>query len=64
MQIICTSFQTGNHASTSPLNFLQAGCPSCRPTNSIKALTAKGKSIKIYIPPKSRNESEALAQGD
>jgi len=27
-----------NHASTAPLSFLQAGCPSRRPTNSIKAL--------------------------
>ena len=35
---VCTSLQTDNHASTSPLVFLQAGCPSCRPTNSIKAL--------------------------
>jgi len=32
--------QTDNHASTPPLSFLQAGCPSCRPTNSIKALKA------------------------
>ena len=24
-----------------PLSFLQAGCPSCRPTNSVKALKAK-----------------------
>jgi len=30
---ICTSLQTDNHASTLPLSFLQAGCPSCRPTN-------------------------------
>jgi len=37
---VCTSHQTGNHASTSALSFLQAGCPSCRPTNSIKALKA------------------------
>jgi len=37
---VCTSFQTDNHASTSPLRFLQAGCPSCRPTNSVKALKA------------------------
>jgi len=36
---VCTSLQTDNHASTSPLSFLQAGCPSCRPTNSIKALS-------------------------
>jgi len=34
---VCTSLQTDNHASTSPLKFLQAGCPSCHPTNSIKA---------------------------
>jgi len=40
MQIICTSLQADNHASTSPLNFLQARCPFCRPTNSIKALKA------------------------
>jgi len=38
MQIICTSLLTDNHASTSPLSFLQAGCPSCHPTNSVKAL--------------------------
>ena len=38
---VCTSLQTDNHASTPPLNFLQAGCPSCHPTNSVKALKAK-----------------------
>jgi len=38
---VCTLLQTGNHASTPPLSFLQAGCPSCRPTNSVKALKAK-----------------------
>ena len=37
---ICTSLQTNNHASTPLLSFLQAGCPSCRPTNSVKALKA------------------------
>ena len=37
---VCTSLQTDNHASTPLLSFLQAGCPSCRPTNSIKALKA------------------------
>jgi len=35
---VCTSLQTDNHASTPPLSFSQAGCPSCRPTNSDKAL--------------------------
>ena len=34
------SLQTDNHASTPPLGFLQAGCPSCLPTNSVKALKA------------------------
>jgi len=37
---VCTSLQTDNHASTPPLSFLQAGCPSCRPTNCVKALKA------------------------
>jgi len=35
---VCTSLQTDNHANTSPFSFLQAGCPPCRPTNSVKAL--------------------------
>jgi len=35
---VCTSLQTDNHTSNPPLSFLQAGCPSCRPTNSVKAL--------------------------
>jgi len=34
---VCTSLQTDNHARNPPLSFLQAGCPSCRPTNSVKA---------------------------
>jgi len=36
----CTSLKSDNHASTPPLSFLQAGSPSCRPTNSVKALKA------------------------
>ena len=35
---VCISLQTDNHASTPSPSFLQAGCPSCRPTNSVKAL--------------------------
>ena len=35
---VCTSLQTDNNASNPPLSFLQAECPSCLPTNSIKAL--------------------------
>ena len=37
---VCISVQTDNHASTPRLAFLQAGCPSCRLTNSAKALKA------------------------
>jgi len=37
---VCASLQAHNHASTPPLSFLQTGCPSCRPTNSVKALKA------------------------
>jgi len=37
---VCTSLQTDDHVSTPSLSFLQAGCPSCRPTNSVKALKA------------------------
>jgi len=37
---VCTLLQIDNHTSTPPLCFLQAGCPSCRPTNSVKALKA------------------------
>ena len=40
---VCTSLQTDNHDSTPPLSFLQAGCPSCRPNNSVKALKSKLK---------------------
>jgi len=38
---VCTSLQTDNHTSTPQLSFLQAGCPSCHPTNKVKALTLK-----------------------
>jgi len=45
---VCTSLQTDNHASTPPLSFLQAGCPSCRPTNSVKALKAQTAHTVYY----------------
>jgi len=43
------SLQTDNHASTPPLSFLQAGCPSCHPSNSVKALKAMQYSIQHVI---------------
>jgi len=45
---VCTLLQTDNHASTPPLSFLQAGRPSCRPTNSVKALKATNSCINIH----------------
>ena len=44
---VCTSLQPDNHASTPPLGFLQAGCPSCYPTNSVKALKALGRASSL-----------------
>ena len=49
---VCTSLQTDNHASTPPLSFLQAGCLSCHPTNSVKALKANSyNNNRICIAP-------------
>jgi len=50
---VCASLQTDNHASTPPLSFLQAGCPSCCPTNSVEALKAQALCcllIDLYLP--------------
>jgi len=46
---VCTSLQRDNHASTPPLEvFLQAGCSSCHPTNSVKALKAIPYVLSIH----------------
>ena len=46
---VYTLLQTDNHTSTPPLSFLQAGRPSCHPTNSVKALKAyEYKSFQIW----------------
>jgi len=49
---VCTLLQTDNHTSTPPVNFLQAGYPSCHPNNSIKALKATvrtaNQQFKVY----------------
>jgi len=36
-----------NHANIPPLSFLQAGCPSCRLANSIKALKATNTTMEV-----------------
>jgi len=46
---VCILLQTDNHASTPPLSFSQAGCPSCRPTNSVKALKTNFKGITYKL---------------
>jgi len=51
---VCTLLQTENHASTPPLRFLQAGCPSCRPTNSVKALKARALNLVSAVIPHSQ----------
>jgi len=46
---VCTSLQTDKYTSTPPLSFLQAGCPSCHPTNSVKALIQQLKIIETDL---------------
>ena len=46
---VCTLLRTDNNASTPRLSFLQAGCPSCCPTNSIKALKAILLSLHVKM---------------
>jgi len=38
---------SSQNVSTNKPKFLQAGCPSCRPTNSVKAL--KGNELLLHI---------------
>jgi len=59
---VCTSLQTDNHANTPPLSFLQAVCPSCRPTNSVKALKANTPR-QIYAGTNVRCESTNSKSG-
>jgi len=42
---ICTSPQTDNHTSILPFSFIQTGCLSCHPTNSVKAL----KAVSLFL---------------
>jgi len=44
---VCTVLQTDKHASTPSLSFLQAGCHSCHPTNSVKALKELVLAVRI-----------------
>ena len=55
----CTSPQTDNNARTPALSFLQARCPSCHPTNSIKALKAQ---VHVLRQPNCRPVSDTVMQ--
>jgi len=43
----CHSIRTNQCPSPPSPHFLQAGCPSCRPTNSVKALKANAITVVI-----------------
>jgi len=44
--IICTSYKTYNHLT---IHFFHARCPSCRPTNSIRALKAPDMTVEYGL---------------
>jgi len=60
---VCTSLQTDNHASTQQLSFLQAGCPSSRPSNSVKALKAVYKKENVMEKLK-KTKTDMLGRND
>ena len=54
MQTICTLLQTDNNINTPSLDFLQAGCSSWRPMNSVKAHNAHNGQQKSNLRHKKR----------
>jgi len=62
---VCTSLQRDKHASTPPLRFLQAGCFSCHPTNSVKSLNARRLThAKNFLEDQERDTGDMLADGE
>jgi len=57
---VCTLLTTGNHASTSSLSFLQAGCPYCCPTNSVKALKATARKATLSSNTHTHTHTQSL----
>jgi len=55
---VCNSLQTDNHASTPPLNFLQAEYPSCHPTDSVEALKEILNSPKLVANDKKNQRKQ------
>jgi len=44
--------QLNHHHQQTNIHFLQAGCPSCRPTNSVKAQKGKNLTFHGFAHPK------------
>jgi len=42
--------ESNHHHQKTTSSFLQTGCPSCRPTNSVKALKGKIYSLDLFTP--------------
>ena len=61
---VCISLQTDNHASSPPLSFLQARCPSCCPTNSVRALKAITNQTEDHWKTLTWNRSEHVGHED
>jgi len=59
---VCTSLQTDSYANTPPVSFLQAGCPSCRPTNSVGYANKRLKKSVANIADKADKPRDAQFQ--
>jgi len=61
---VCTLLQTDNPTSTPPLSFLQARCPSCHPTNSVKALKATnfGNNTNCFVLYEKKQEADTCVE--
>jgi len=57
---VCTELQRDNHVSTTALSFLQAGYPTCCPTNSVKALKALSTIELMPLHPKTPSSVASL----
>jgi len=56
--ISCAKLQSNHHHQLTNIQFfLQAGCPSCHPTNSVKALKRKRSHIPWTCLPQAQMES-------
>jgi len=44
-----TKLQSNHHHQQTNIPFLQAGCPYCRPTNSVKALKGNHTVLLLFV---------------